>query len=136
MTSLELKGHKIEFFDSIESLPFKRMNEFNKYVIIDSHLGSTIFDFDKSLSKVTQFLQKNMVNETVQEIQNLRQVVFNILNGNDVKGLAFACMIKSIDGKEVTDFSQVNLNKILEKLSEWGLLGVQLLETLSEVKKK
>lgn len=136
MKQIEIQGHIIKFFDSVDNLPFKRMNEFNKYILLDAHLGSSIFDFDKLLGKTDQFLGKNMVVEAKMELQNLRQVVHNILTGNNIKGYAFACMIKSIDNEEVTDFSSDNLTEILNRLDGWGLLGIQVNETVSTLKKK
>ena len=76
---LKLGKHKIEFYDSIDSLPFDRFNSFNKYVMLDAELGS------------------------------------------DVRGLAFACLVRRIDGEKVHDFSIENMRSILDKLSGWGL---------------
>jgi hypothetical protein len=133
---LELGSHKIEFFDSIDSLPFKRMNEFNKYIMLDSHLGGSVQDFDKVLQKTFKFLESKMHQEAYGELLNLRQVYHNIMNGTSIKGLAFACMIKKVDLEEITDYSIEYLNQLLTKLDGWGMLGVHVNSTLEDLKKK
>lgn len=118
---LKLGKHNIEFFESIDSLPFCRFNAFNKYVMLDSELGSDVMAFDKKVGKIFQFLGKEMVAEAKGEMYNLRNVYHNIITENNVRGLAFACLIRKIDGVPVVDFTSENLNQILKKLSDWGL---------------
>ena len=53
---LKLGKHKIEFFESIEIMPFDRFNAFNKYVMLDAELGSDVIAFDQ---KISVFKQRN-----------------------------------------------------------------------------
>lgn len=133
---LNIGKHKLEFFDSIDALPLERFNAFNKYVMLDSELGSTVFDFDKVLVRVHEFLRNDMITDAQRELMNIRIVYNNILEGNNVRGLAFASMIKKMNGKEVEDFDSESLNEILKKLSKQGLDNVKVCEVRNDLKKK
>jgi len=132
---LKLGKHKIEFYDSIDTLPFYRFNAFNKYVMLDAELGSDVVAFDSKVGKIFQFLGKKMVDEALGEMYNLRNVYHNIMTENNVRGMAFACMVRKIDGKFVTDFSYDNLKAILDKLSGWGLQINHVQDKTDELKK-
>lgn len=118
---LKLGKHKIEFYESIDSMPFCRFNSFNKFVMLDAELGSDVMAFDQKVGKIFQFLGKEMVKDALNEMYNLRNTYHNILSENNVRGLAFACLVRKIDGELMEDFSVDNLKTILEKFSSWGL---------------
>ncbi len=131
----KLGKHNVEFYDSIDSLPFDRFNSFNKFVMLDAELGSDVIAFDQKISKMFQFLGKEMINEATGELYNLRNTYHNIMNGNNVRGLAFACLIRKIDGEKIEDYSIENMKSILEKLSGWGLEIGKVKETTDVLKK-
>lgn len=134
--NLKVGNINLEFFDGIDVMPMQRFNAFNKFVMLDAELGSTVFDFDKINTRIMEFVSKDMKEEALKELLNLRLVYNNILNENDTKGLAFASLIKKINGEEVEDFSEKNLKEILLKLSKQGLDNVKIHETNTAVKKK
>jgi len=127
---------KLEFYESIDKFPLERFNAFNKYVMLDSELGSTVQDFDKNVIRINEFISKDMLDEAKKELLNLRFVVNNILTGNDTKGLAYASTISRIDGKPVEDYSEENLKVILKKLSDNGLTIGEVVEKIKDIKKK
>jgi hypothetical protein len=129
-------SHKIEFFEGILDMPFERFNYYNKYVMLDSELGSTVSDFDKIVVRINEFVTKDMKEEATKELLNLRFVVNNILSDESHKGLAFATLIKKFDGKEVNDYSTHNLKKILSTLSKSGLKVKDVLVKSEDLKKK
>lgn len=133
---MKIGKFNIEFFESIDVLPFERFNLFNKYVMLDSELGSTVFDFDKIIARINEFINKDMKDQAQKELLNLRIVYNNVLNCNNIKGLAFASLIRRINGKDVVDFGQDNLTRILSDLSKEGLDNVKLHLKNDEVKKK
>ena len=132
---LEIGKYNLEFFESIDILPMDRFNAFNKYVMLDAELGSTIFDFDKIVTRVMEFVTKDMKEEAKNELLNLRLVYNNILSGNDTRGLAFACLIRKINNEKVEDFTESYLKEILTKLSKAGLDNTKIQNNNSEVKK-
>ena len=127
---------KVEFYDSIDVLNLERFSMFNKFIMLDAEIGATVFDFDKIVVRVHEFIDKELFTEAKNELMNLRLVVNNILTGNSPKGLAFASLIKKINGKEVTDYSDANLKAILNRLSTEGLEILDVHKTIEQVKKK
>jgi hypothetical protein len=86
----------------------------------DDRLGSSIEDIDaKHLSKLA--LVAGDKEKTIDAIEKLRALIFNILDEVNVESLAFACLVHSIDGVEVTDRSDDNLRAIIKQLSSKGL---------------
>ena len=132
---LKLGKHTVEFYDSIDSLPFDRFNSFNKFVMLDAELGSDVIAFDQKISKIFQFLGKEMTKEATGELYNLRNTYHNIMTQNNVRGLAFACLIRKIDDKKIEDYSIENMKSILNKLSGWGLEIGQIKESNDSIKK-
>lgn len=132
---LKLGKHTVEFYDSIDSLPFDRFNSFNKFVMLDAELGSDVIAFDQKISKIFQFLGKEMTKEATGELYNLRNTYHNIMTQNNVRGLAFACLIRKIDDEKIEDYSIENMKSILKKLSGWGLEIGQIKESNDSIKK-
>ena len=131
----KLGKHTVEFYDSIDSLPFDRFNSFNKFVMLDAELGSDVIAFDQKISKMFQFLGKEMTKEATGELYNLRNTYHNIMTENNVRGLAFACLIRKIDDKKIEDYSIENMKSILKKLSGWGLEIGHVKESNDSIKK-
>ena len=131
----KLGKHTVEFYDSIDSLPFDRFNSFNKFVMLDAELGSDVIAFDQKISKIFQFLGKEMTKEATGELYNLRNTYHNVMTENNVRGLAFACLIRKIDDEKIEDYSIENMKAILKKLSGWGLEIGQIKQSNDSIKK-
>tara|TARA_R110001599_G_scaffold120898_1_gene292117 strand:- start:146 stop:802 length:657 start_codon:yes stop_codon:yes gene_type:complete len=104
--------------------------------MLDAELGSDVIAFDQKISKIFEFLGKEMTKNATNELYNLRVVYHNIMEMNNNKGLAFACLIRSIDGEPLKNYSIENLRAVLEKLNSWGLKMLDVSEHSDNVKKK
>ncbi len=117
------KGAKrthLKIYNDIDQLPVQRFTLANKYWMLHDSIGSSIEDFDKNhFNKITLIARDK--EKTLKELANFRILVFNIMNDTNVQHLSFACLIHSVNGIEVTDLSQENLQKLLNKLSALGL---------------
>lgn len=129
------KKHEIEVYENTQSLPILRFQKFNKYMMIAGEVGNTFEDYDARTSKALAFLQKGMVAEAMQELNNRRQMVYNAFNEFTPRGKAFAVLIKRIDGKHYSGNSPGELDEVLAHLEQIGLGYVNSMETLNEVKK-
>jgi len=117
MKELTIKEHVLKMYDSIDEMPIVNFQKYNKYILIDSGLGSDIDSVDSHLVNLAKLIKTDKAKAS-QELQNLRQTMHLIVSGISPKHLAFAALIHSIDGEAVTDLSDDNLKSILDKLNE------------------
>lgn len=133
MKKLTINNREILVYDSIDELPMVNFQKYNKYMLIDSGIGSDINDIDTHISRLAKYI-KSDVSKAMQELQNMRQNLYMISSGISPKHLAFATLIHSIDGKEVTDLSDDNLKSILDSINT--VKRSWLVDLLISIKKK
>lgn len=133
MTTEKIAGHRVEIFDSIDDLPVIRFHKYNKFMLIDSGVGSDLRDINTHISKIKAYFDKDKV-LAFKELDNLRQNLYMISEEISPRYLAFAALVKSIDGREVFDLSDDNLKKISKQLSTIKVSKLEKLITL--LKKK
>lgn len=134
MKDLKLNGHKVRIYDDIEELPMVRFHRYNHMVLVDAGIGSDLSDFDGHIERVVRYIRKGDNENAAKEMENMRQNVFNILQGQSVKDLSFACLVAEIDGTPQTDISQEGLMKIVELLG--GAPRKELADAYQSAKKK
>lgn len=119
MKSLLIINKKIvRVYDSIDEMPIINFQKYNKYLLIDSGIGSDADDIDAHIVKIAKFIKANNNKKALQELQNMRQNMYMVNNEISPKYLAFAALIHSIDGKEVNDLSDDGLKKLLQDLKD------------------
>lgn len=111
MISAILDKHNFEFFDDINELPIKQFHLYSKYVMLESNLGSDIQAFDAHLARAMQFLGRDD-KKCQQELLNLRQNYYFILNGTDLINKATMCLVSKVDGKKWEDFSESGIDRL------------------------
>lgn len=134
MREVKIGKHKLKIYDSIEELPIVRYHKFNKFVLIDAHIGSSIQEFDMHLEKASRYIKNGKMDLAGKELQNLRQNVFFIQNEFSPQLMSLAVLVYSIDGKEVgapTDENLTAVTKLFESLSVKEFQSIY-----TEVKKK
>ena len=130
----EINGKKVELYDSIESMPIVRFHKYNKMLLIEAGIGSDLRDFDRHIERALIYIRGNDMSKAVSELENLRQNVYFIQSGISPKNLAFAVLVKSIDGKPTNDLSDEALKEVCETLS--GAIKEEQTEQTESVKKK
>ena len=129
----KVNKHTVEMYDSIDELPIQRFQKYNKYLLIDSGVGSDLQDVLNHIERAKIYIKANPVMAAT-ELENLRQSIYLVTEEMSPKYMAFAVLVNKIDGEEMKDLSDAGLKKVLEILSEakkgW-LDGV-----LNSVKKK
>ena len=122
-------------YDNIDQLPIDRFNKANKYWMLHDNIGSSLEDIDKNhLSKLAMIAGDKA--KSLKEIQNLRILIFNVINEINVKHLSFACLISKIDGVPTEDTSDNGLKKILKDLSDKGLTNELLKKKLKQAEQR
>jgi len=136
MKDININGHLIEMYDSIEDMPITRYNSFNRYSIIDSGLGNTFGDVDQKITETIGLVNSDAKEKAIQSLMNMRNTYYFLFENIDPKSSSFICMIKSIDGKPNDDISENGILKTREILMRTKITRAMMVTLLSELKKK
>ena len=117
----------------IEELPIKRFIKFNKFLLIDAHLGNQFSDID-NVHLSTLYKVKKDSKKLITAVGNLRAMIYNIYNDISPEHLSFSTMVHSINGEEIKDLSDENLMQTRDRLSELGLTQKVLKKKLKRLK--
>lgn len=134
MKKIQFNNRTIEVYDSIEELPIVNFQKYNKYLLIDSGIGSDVDSIDEHIIKIAKFIKNADSQKAMQELLNMRQNLFMINSGISPRYLAFAALIHKVDGEEVKDLSDDSLKELLTKINE--IKHNKILAFLLEFKKK
>lgn len=134
MKTVIIRNKEVRLYDSIDEMPIVNFQKYNKYLLIDSGIGSDVDDIDTHIVKVAKFIKAGNSNKAMQELQNMRQNMHMINSEISPKYLAFAALVHSIDGKEVTDLSDENLKAVLNQIN--SIRHSRLLDLFMRLKKK
>lgn len=134
MKNLLINKKIVRVYDSIDEMPIVNFQKYNKYLLIDSGIGSDADDIDAHIVKIAKFIKANSNKKALQELQNMRQNMYMVNNEISPKYLAFAALIHSVDGKEINDLSDDGLKKLLQDLKD--VKHSKVIDFLSWLKKK
>ena len=128
--------HTVTLYESVEQLPGRRYNTFNRWSLLSAGIGSTIADIDRHNSRLDMFLQAGRTDQALQERMQLQNAYHLAIKEINPRHLSFACLVADIDGKECNDLSQEGLQKVCDVLSDFNLANGELERILSDIKKK
>lgn len=134
MKTVQIKGMDVELYNSIEDLPIMRFHKYNKMLLIDAGIGSDLADFDHHIEKAIRYAASTTPNLAIAELQNLRQNVYFIQSEVSPRYLAFAVLVKSVNGTPCNDLSDDGLQKIINLFSD--VPNSEITAHLDAVKKK
>ncbi len=118
MKEIELGGHKVVIFNSIEDLPVKRFHKYNKCLLVDSGVGSDLTAFDAHIEKVVRYIKTDDRENAAKELENLRQNIYFMMQSLSPESMAFACLVHSIDGVVYDDISDDGIQKVMDIIGE------------------
>ena len=134
---LNVNGNIVRLWDSIEEMPITRYQDFNKYLMIDSGIGSDTEDVIKHTVTLERFITEKKQPQALKELANMRQNMMFILAGINPKHDAFAQLVREINGKAYnTVLTRDDIEEIKEELDKTGMSFKKMAATLDEVKKK
>jgi hypothetical protein len=115
-----LKKTKVLMYSDIEQLSAERFSKVNKFWMLHDELGGSFEEIDR-IHITRLLLSLDDKDKAKRVIDNLRVLIHNIIHEVNPESLAFACLIHSIDGVEMTDLSDENLLRTVKYLSNNGL---------------
>lgn len=134
MKNVQIKGMDVELYDSIEDLPIMRFHKYNKMLLVDAGVGSDLSDFDRHIEKVIRYLNSPTPNMATVELENMRQNIYFIQSEVSPRHLAFAVLVKSINGKPRNDLSDDGLQQTMSLFKD--VANSEITAYLEAVKKK
>ena len=134
MVTVKIGKHNVEMYDAIDELPVVRFHKYQKLLLIDAGVGSTIEAFDQRIEKTRRFMMDGKPEQANQELENLRQSVFMIQTELNPKHRAFAALVTKVDGKAFPEPTDKALEQITKILSD--VPNKELTAQLEAVKKK
>ena len=134
MVTAKIGRHTVEIYDAIDELPIIRFQKYQKLLLIDAGVGGDINAFDQRLEKAGRFLAMGKTEEAGKELANLRQNVHLIQSEINPRHLAFAVLVKSVNGKGCDNLSDDGLRGVLDLLKDAPVKDVTA--RLDAVKKK
>lgn len=134
MKTVIIRNKEVRLYDSIDEMPIVNFQKYNKYLLIDSGIGSDADDIDRHIIRVAKLVKTGDTKKAMQELQNMRQNMHMVNSEISPKYLAFAALVHSIDGKEVTDLSDENLKAVLDQIN--SIRHSRLLDLFMRLKKK
>lgn len=134
MKELELNGHKVQMYSSIEELPMIRFHKYNKCLLVDAGIGSDLSAVDARIERCVRYIKANNRENAAKEMENLRQSIYMVMQGLSPEHMAFACMVATIDGEPCEDISDDGLQKVLSLLG--GATIKDVAAKAEDIKKK
>lgn len=134
MKTIILNKKVIKLYDSIDEMPIINFQKYNKYLLIDSGVGSDVDDLNSHIVKVAQAIKAGDNKKALLELQNTQQNIAMVNSEISPRYLAFAALIHSIDGKELVDLSDEGLRETLNNIKE--IRHSKLVDFLVWLKKK
>lgn len=118
-----INGHRFEFFDEIAELPVERFHQYSRYMLVASGIGDSFDDIDKHLGKILALIKIDP-DKARQEVLNLRQNIYMVLNERDIRHKGLFYLTKSVDGKEWTDFSDNGIDELFSIASKASIAEI------------
>ncbi len=128
-------GNFFSIHESQKQLKINRFTDFQKYVLQDVGIGSTTDHIDEHFKMLDTFLGAEQIDEARRERHNLHIGLYLQINRINIKHISFACLIDSINGEPLSDFSESNLASVCDQLGNMGLTE-EMVSDILEVTKK
>ena len=130
-----IKRTKVVIYSDIENMPINRFSKFNKYLMIESNVGSDLSDFTNNhLAKIYRVAGDK--DKTITAANNLRQLFEFIIKEVNVTSLAFGVLVYSINGEGNEDLTEETLKNLVVRLGNLGLTNQTLKKKLKKYRSK
>lgn len=136
MRTQRIGKHQIELYETVDEMPITVFHLYNKYLLIDSGIGSDMQAVDNHITRLNRYIATGNIKDGKQELMNLRQSIYFVMESVSPKFMSYACLVYSIDGKRIYDRSEEGLQDILKRISSWGANKKTVYDLIDGIKKK
>lgn len=136
MESATIGGKEVTYYTSVDELPMKRFFLYNKHLIIDGGIGADMEAIDGHLLKAMRYIKNGDKENANKQLQNLRTSLYYVTEEFNPRFTSFACLVKSIGGRECNDLSDEGLGLVVSELSALQASRGLINDFVDRVKKK
>ncbi len=136
MKTIKVKGNRVELFDSISELTAERDHAINKLITMQMGIGDGMDSVAKHLSQLFTYVQQDKKEETLQEIKNLHNNYYMMIEGISPKSLCFAVFVNSINRKTRYSVKTEHAQETIDELYKMGITSEQVKPQVDALKKK
>lgn len=130
------KGENIEFYSSASELPIDRYTAFQKYLVLESGIGSTPQAIANRYLKIKALIEEGKYKDALIENENAYKAVISATEGVQYGSMAFACLVARIGSYCADDLTEDGLLRVTELLEKSGVLQSEISNSVEESKKK
>ncbi len=117
MKKAMIGGLLVQYYDGdILELPVVRFNAFQRFLLIDAGIGSTVEDADKHVARIQTYIKEKAYDKALVEAQNFRQNIRYTMEGITPKDLAFCALVHSVNGQPHTDMSDEGNSALRDRI--------------------
>jgi hypothetical protein len=125
----------VTLYNGIDELPAERYHKFNLYCLMASGIGNDVQSVQTHITLLYQALNRKDIERLKVLLENYHHSLHFIIEQMDTQSIAFACLVHSINGKEVSDISDESLKRISKQITK-SVRRSEVLNILSTIKKK
>lgn len=107
---------RLELYSSVDELPIERFGKFNIYCLLAAGIGNDVESVNKHLEELYKSAYAKDFEKLKTQLYNYHHSLNAILNGERLETSAFACLVHSINGKEVNDLSEEGIKWITTRI--------------------
>lgn len=117
MIEKRIAGRRVQMYNSIEELPLVRFHKYNKFMLLDSGIGSDLNAVSTHVGKAKAYAARGDKENTNKTLDNLTASLFMVAEELSPKHLALCCFVYSINGRVVTDLSDEGIRQVYAELN-------------------
>lgn len=130
------KTLRIEMYYETDEMPMDRYMLFNKYLFLESGIGSSFEDYIQKNNIVRMHIKRGEFTKADQELYNQVLTASNAINEINFEYNAFVAAIHSINGVINSDVSEEGIKRTQKLLNSKGVTLKFVKESVDQIKKK
>ncbi len=137
MTQIETENKTvIKYYSSAKECPMDRYTELQKWLVIESGIGSNIESINARYLRLRAFIEEGRYADALIENENAFKATISALEGVSYISMAFACLVAAVGGETCDDITESGLQTTVQKIIKSGITYQELSDVVDEVKKK
>lgn len=127
----------ITLFDpDIYKIPEYNWQKFQRCLILDAGIGSTVLEVIGHTDNIMTMASNDRKEDLSNELNNFRLSLYSSIEGISYTSMAFACMVRDIEGEPVSIITDTDINNLSKRIVETGITHGEITDYVDLLKKK